>query len=184
MNVLQTVLWQHRLLTGMLHLYTCRKHDLKKEQVAFTTEMADDICKLLKDYALWLAGPFATIVLSVAWQHGDMTFSSVRSCAQPSGRKRRQPRRRRKRKPKQLNDYAAITLMVLELCQMNEFQSNISYFYTHRNATSRVAVRRSFDTARVCTSRGGGFTLDSERVALERGGGSLNSFNLLIHPVT
>lgn len=31
------------------------KHKLTKEQVSFDTEMADDICKLLKDYALWLA---------------------------------------------------------------------------------------------------------------------------------
>jgi hypothetical protein len=31
------------------------KHKLAKEQVVYTTDMAEDICKLLKDYALWLA---------------------------------------------------------------------------------------------------------------------------------
>jgi len=39
----------------LLRPTTCRKHNLKKEQVSFATEMAEDICKLLKDYALWLA---------------------------------------------------------------------------------------------------------------------------------
>merc|ERR1712072_1637816 len=31
------------------------KHKVTKDQVVFSTEMAEDICKLLKDYALWLA---------------------------------------------------------------------------------------------------------------------------------
>ena len=45
----------------LLRPTTCRKHNLKKEQVSFATEMAEDICKLLKDYALWLAGALTAL---------------------------------------------------------------------------------------------------------------------------